>query len=48
MWINPLVKGKGKLTYSKGRMGRSFGSDEWASHEKTLHEEEKLFAAEKA
>lgn len=28
-WVNPLVKAKGKLLYSKGRMGRAFGDKEW-------------------
>ncbi|ORY10973.1 hypothetical protein BCR34DRAFT_336590 [Clohesyomyces aquaticus] len=28
-WVNPLVKVKGKLNYSKGRMGRAFGANEW-------------------
>lgn len=28
-WVNPLVKLGGKLMYSKGRMGRAYGDDEW-------------------
>ena len=28
-WVNPLVKLGGKLLYSKGRMGRDYGDDEW-------------------
>lgn len=27
--MNPLVKMKGPLMYSKGRMGRQFGDHEW-------------------
>lgn len=30
-WVNPLVKIKGNLLYSKGRMGRSVGEKEWES-----------------
>ncbi|PPJ59509.1 hypothetical protein CBER1_09995 [Cercospora berteroae] len=29
VWMNPLVKMKGQLMYSKGRMGRRFGEHEW-------------------
>ena len=41
VWINPLVKGNGRLTYSKGRMGKPFGNGEWNAFEKTLEEDEK-------
>ncbi|KAJ4309786.1 hypothetical protein N0V94_008764 [Neodidymelliopsis sp. IMI 364377] len=30
-WVNPLVKLGGKLLYSKGRMGRAYGNDEWST-----------------
>lgn len=28
-WVNPLVKLEGKMLYSKGRMGRAYGDNEW-------------------
>ncbi len=38
-WASPLVEGKGKLTYSKGRMGRKFDEEkEWTAFEKTMGE----------
>jgi len=37
VWVNPLVKGTGKLTYSKGRMGKVFSYDsEWKAYDDTL------------
>lgn len=36
VWMSPLVKGKGKMSYSKGRMGRAYGDDEWVAYEKML------------
>ena len=42
VWVNPLVKGKGRLNYSKGRMGRPFGSKEWEAFDKTHGEDEKV------
>ena len=41
VWMNPLVLGKGRLTYSKGRMGRPYGEKEWPAFENTLAPEEK-------
>ena len=42
VWVNPLVRGRGRLTYSKGRMGRAFSrEEEWVALEKTLGVEEK-------
>lgn len=42
LWVNPLVRGKGRLNYSKGRMGRIYDPDsEWTAYDKTLSEEEK-------
>lgn len=35
-WVNPLVKLGGKLSYSKGRMGRAFGDDEWTASTETM------------
>jgi heme-degrading monooxygenase HmoA len=47
VWMNPLVKGRGRLTYSKGRMGRPYSSEkEWVALEKTLTTDE--MAGEKA
>ena len=37
-WMSPLVKGRGKLAYSKGRMGREYGDNEWTAYEETLGE----------
>ena len=46
-WMNPLVKGKGRLTYSKGRMGRPYSNEkEWVAFENTLGADDK--AEEKA
>ena len=28
-WVSPLVKAKGKLAFSKARMGRAFSEKEW-------------------
>jgi hypothetical protein len=37
VWVNPLIEGKGRLSYSKGRMGKAFGrKDKWVAYEKTL------------
>jgi hypothetical protein len=36
VWMSPLVKGKGKMTYSKGRMGRAYGDKEWEAYEALL------------
>lgn len=37
VWVNSLVEGKGKLAYSRGRMGREFAREkEWEAYEKTL------------
>lgn len=36
VWMSPLVRGKGKLSYPKGRMGRAYGEDEWVAYEKML------------
>ena len=41
VWMSPLVQGKGKLNYSKGRMGRPFGEKEWLPFENTLTADEK-------
>lgn len=39
MWMSPLVQGKGRLTYSKGRMGRPLNEkNEWTAFEETLGE----------
>ena len=38
VWLNPLVEAKGKLRYSKGRMGRPFGEKEWIAFDNTLPE----------
>ncbi|KAK4629526.1 Monooxygenase [Fulvia fulva] len=42
VWMSPLVKGKGTLNYSKGRMGRAFGSKEWEALDRTHGEHEKV------
>jgi hypothetical protein len=39
-WVNPLVRGKGKLAYSKGRMGRAYGDKEWEAYGSTLGAED--------
>ena len=37
VWASPLVQGKGKMTYSRGRMGREFDVEkEWTAFEETL------------
>jgi hypothetical protein len=36
-WISPLVRANGKLAYSKGRMGRTYGDKEWEAFGKTLN-----------
>ena len=37
VWMSPLVEGKGKLAYSKGRMGKPLDQEkEWAAFEGTL------------
>ncbi|KAF7198632.1 Monooxygenase [Pseudocercospora fuligena] len=41
VWVNPLVRGKGKLVYSKGRMGRTIANNEWDAFEQRLDAEEK-------
>ncbi|KAF2820609.1 hypothetical protein CC86DRAFT_374291 [Ophiobolus disseminans] len=38
-WMSPLVKGKGKMAYSKGRMGRTYGEKEWVAYEDVLAKE---------
>ncbi|KAJ4341635.1 hypothetical protein N0V87_001650 [Didymella glomerata] len=35
-WVNPLVKLGGKISYSKGRMGREFGDNEWKESTATM------------
>lgn len=41
VWMSPLVQGKGRLTYSKGRMGRGLDEKtEWAAFEETLGKED--------
>ncbi|KAF2161996.1 hypothetical protein M409DRAFT_69493 [Zasmidium cellare ATCC 36951] len=45
VWMSPLVKGKGRLSYSKGRMGRPFGTDEWTDYDKLLGDDEKAPSA---
>jgi hypothetical protein len=42
VWVSPLVRGKGKLAYSKGRMGRSFGDKEWEAFGATLGIEDQV------
>ncbi|KAH7079884.1 hypothetical protein BKA63DRAFT_229909 [Paraphoma chrysanthemicola] len=39
-WVSPLVKAKGKLLYSKGRMGRDFGDKEWEAYGEMVKDEE--------
>ncbi|KAH8728468.1 hypothetical protein GQ44DRAFT_724463 [Phaeosphaeriaceae sp. PMI808] len=39
-WVNPLVKAKGKLVYSKGRMGRAYNDKEWEAFGATLGTED--------
>jgi len=40
VWANPLVRGKGRLSYSKGRMGKAFDNEsEWQAYEKVLTDE---------
>lgn len=39
-WVSPLVKAKGKLLYSKGRMGRAYGANEWEAYEEMVKLEE--------
>jgi hypothetical protein len=34
-WASPLVRVKGKLNYSKGRMGKEYGEKEWEASEET-------------
>ena len=42
VWMNPLVQGRGRLTYSKGRMGRKYDNGkEWIALENTLSMDEK-------
>ncbi|KAK5162868.1 uncharacterized protein LTR77_011125 [Saxophila tyrrhenica] len=37
VWVSPLVEGKGKMRYSKGRMGRQFSEEkEWAAFEEAF------------
>jgi len=36
VWMSPLVKGRGKMAYSKGRMGRAYGEKEWEAYEEML------------
>ena len=43
VWVNPLVKGNGRLTYSKGRMGKVFSPEtEWKAYDDALTAEEKV------
>jgi hypothetical protein len=35
-WVSPLVRANGKLAYSKGRMGRTYGDKEWEAFGATL------------
>lgn len=35
-WVNPLVQLGGKMSYSKGRMGREFGDNEWKESTATM------------
>jgi hypothetical protein len=39
-WVNPLVKANGKLMYSKGRMGRAYGENEWVALKSTMDGDE--------
>lgn len=39
VWMNPLVQAKGKLRYSKGRMGRPFGDKEWTAFDDAMAKE---------
>jgi hypothetical protein len=41
-WASPLVRAKGKLVYSKGRMGRAHGDKEWEAFGATFDDEEKM------
>lgn len=42
VWMNPLVQGRGRLTYSKGRMGRSYNTEkEWVAFDNMLTADEK-------
>ncbi|EMC99306.1 hypothetical protein BAUCODRAFT_31625 [Baudoinia panamericana UAMH 10762] len=42
VWLNTLVKGKGRLAYSKGRMGRVYDQQsEWSAFDSTLNAEER-------
>ncbi|KAF2032984.1 hypothetical protein EK21DRAFT_59592, partial [Setomelanomma holmii] len=41
-WVSPLVKAKGKLLYSKGRMGRTYGDNEWDAYEEMVKKEEEV------
>jgi hypothetical protein len=41
-WVSPLVRVKGKLNYSKGRMGREYGEKEWEASENTMGYDEKM------
>lgn len=34
--MSPLVQGKGKMAYSKGRMGRAYGDKEWEAYGNVL------------
>lgn len=36
VWMSPLVKGKGQLTYSKGRMGKAPSDKEWVAYQEML------------
>lgn len=40
-WVSPVVKAKGSLLYSKGRMGRDFGNKEWTQFDDALTSDEK-------
>lgn len=42
VWMSPLVEGKGKMMYSKGRMGKAFSEkSEWTAFEETVGGEER-------
>ena len=41
-WMNPLVQGRGRLTYSKGRMGKAFDvQKEWKALDDLVPMDEK-------
>ncbi|GAB7346000.1 hypothetical protein MBLNU457_4774t1 [Dothideomycetes sp. NU457] len=41
VWVNPLVRGKGRLSYSKGRMGRVFDNkSEWQAIDREAYDQQ--------